>query len=149
MVSEKTVQNIKQFIKFGIIGCMNTGISSVVNIAVLFLLDPLKISFDYMIANILAYICGTIWAYIGNRYFVFRVKTTTKEEGWTMFFKMLLSYAFTGIIVNNVLSFILINWIGISKFIAPICNLIITVPINYCANKFWAFKKKKAPENLS
>lgn len=35
------------------------------------------------------------------------------------------------------------NAFGISKFIAPLINLIISVPVNFIMNKMWAFKTEK------
>ena len=46
----------------------------------------------------------------------------------------------TGIILANVLSFVWINILGISKYIAPLINLIVSVPVNFFMNKLWAYK---------
>lgn len=35
----------------------------------------------------------------------------------------------------------------ISKYIAPLINLVISVPINFLINKFWAFKGDKQAES--
>jgi putative flippase GtrA len=56
--------------------------------------------------------------------------------------KMYLSYAFTGIILSNVLSYVWIDVLHISKLIAPLINSAIGVPINFLLNKFWAFDGK-------
>ena len=56
--------------------------------------------------------------------------------------KTFISYGFTGIIMNNILSWIWISKLGISKYIAPIINLLASVPINFYMNKLWAFKEK-------
>lgn len=55
--------------------------------------------------------------------------------------KMYLSYGFTGIILNNVLSFLWISVLGISKVIAPLINSAVGVPINYVLNKKWTFEE--------
>jgi putative flippase GtrA len=34
----------------------------------------------------------------------------------------------------------MVNYLNISEFIAPILNLIITIPLNFLLNKFWAFR---------
>ena len=56
--------------------------------------------------------------------------------------KTYMAYGFTGIILNNILSFIWIDKVGISKFIAPLINLIVSVPLNFIINKLWAFKSE-------
>ena len=32
---------------------------------------------------------------------------------------------------------------GVSKIIAPVVNLLITIPLNFIINKFWTFTKSK------
>ena len=54
--------------------------------------------------------------------------------------KTYISYGVTGIVLNNILSFLWIDVLGISKLIAPMINLIFSVPINFLLNKYWAFK---------
>lgn len=54
--------------------------------------------------------------------------------------KTYISYGFTGIVLNNILSWLWITVFSISKFVAPLINLIVSVPINFVINKLWAFK---------
>jgi putative flippase GtrA len=54
-----------------------------------------------------------------------------------------MSYGFTGIILNNILSYIWIDMLGISKVVAPLINMIIGVPINFIINKLWAFRSQR------
>ena len=57
--------------------------------------------------------------------------------------KTYVSYGFTGIVLNNILSYLWIEKLGISKYIAPLFNLVLSVPLNFIINKFWAFRTKK------
>ena len=59
-----------------------------------------------------------------------------------MLLKTYISYAFTGILLTNILSYIWIEMMKMSKYIAPLLNLIVSVPINYILNKNWAFQAK-------
>ena len=59
---------------------------------------------------------------------------------WKALLKTYLAYGFTGIILNNILSWLWITKFGISKFIAPVINLIVSVPLNFIINKLWAFR---------
>ena len=45
-----------------------------------------------------------------------------------------------GIVLANVLSYIWIDVLGISKCVAPLINLIISIPLNFIINRYWAFK---------
>ncbi|SHJ60238.1 hypothetical protein SAMN02745725_02895 [Pseudobutyrivibrio xylanivorans DSM 14809] len=49
--------------------------------------------------------------------------------------KTYILYAFTGLIVNNVLSTFWIYVLGISKYITPLLNVPITMPINFVIQK--------------
>ncbi|MFQ9587792.1 MAG: hypothetical protein ACLRZS_15335 [Mediterraneibacter gnavus] len=45
-----------QFIKFGLVGVSNTVVSYVINIGTLLLLKGFRLSFDYIIANVIAFL---------------------------------------------------------------------------------------------
>lgn len=131
-----------QFIKFGIVGISNTLVSYLLNLLCLFVLDKYEVAYDYVIANTVAFVLSVLWSFYWNERFVF----TENREGYqsnrlVRLLKMYLSYGFTGIILNNALSFLGISVLGISKVIAPLINSAIGVPINYVLNKKWTFEE--------
>lgn len=135
-------RNLIQFIKFGIVGVSNTLVSYLLNLLCLFVLDRYNMAYDYVIANTVAFVLSVLWSFYWNERFVF----TEKQEGYrsnrlVRLLKMYLSYGFTGIILNNVLSYVWISVLGISKVIAPLINSAIGVPINYILNKKWTFEE--------
>jgi putative flippase GtrA len=65
-----------------------------------------------------------------------------KRSVWAVLVKTYISYAFTGLFLNTVLSVLWIEVFHISKLIAPIINLLFSVPINFLMNKFWAYRKE-------
>lgn len=70
------------------------------------------------------------------------------EEGQNRnLFKALLktyvSYSFTGLFLNSIFLILWVQIVGISEFIAAIINLLISVPLNFIINKFWAFRSDK------
>ena len=133
-----------QFINFGIVGVTNTLVSYVINVVTLFLLGKahLFLRWDYMIANCVAFILSVLWSFYWNNKLVFNMEGTSWKDMLEALLKMYLSYAFTGIILSNVLSYLWIDVLHISKFIAPLINSVIGVPINFVLNKFWAFQGK-------
>ena len=133
-----------QFIKFGIVGVTNTVVSYVINVATLFLLGHAHIfqRWDYIIANTVAFILSVLWSFYWNNKLVFNMEGTSWKELLQALIKMYLSYAFTGIILSNVLSYLWIDLLHISKYIAPLIISIIAVPINFLLNNFWAFQGK-------
>lgn len=140
--SEKRVEAVVQFIKFGIVGVSNTVIGYLVNIATIFALRSADVFWDYFAGNIMAFIIGVLWSFYWNNRYVFKLKEGEKRNFAVALFKTYMSYGFTGIILNNILSYIWIDMLGISKVVAPLINMIIGVPINFMINKLWAFKSQ-------
>ena len=54
---------MKQFIKFGMVGVTNTLLSYFLNIATLYLLRDKGLSYDYMIANVVAFLISVLWSF--------------------------------------------------------------------------------------
>lgn len=132
-----------QFVKFGIVGASNTIISYVLNVIVLVMLQPLGVSWDFIAGNVVAFVLSVLWSFYWNNKFVFTVQEGEKRSIWKALLKTYVAYGFTGIILNNILSWLWINVFGISKYIAPLINLIISVPVNFVINKLWAFRTDK------
>ena len=129
-----------QFVKFGIVGVSNTAVGYLINIGTLFLLRPYELSWDYLVGNTVSFFLSVLWAFYWSNKYVFTVEKGEKRSIWKTLLKTYISYAFTGIVLNNILSAIWINGLGISKYIAPLINLVISVPINFLLNKLWAYK---------
>lgn len=133
-----------QFVKFGIIGVSNTVVSYLLYLGTLFLLQDRGWfpKADYLIGNVVAFALSVLWSFYWNRKFVFHAEKG-KTISWPQaLLKTYISYAFTGLLLNNVLSVLWVELVGMQKVFAPIVNLIISVPINFLMNKFWAFRSK-------
>ncbi|MFR6101471.1 MAG: GtrA family protein [Christensenellales bacterium] len=132
-------ETLFQFAKFGLVGITNTLLSYVLNIAVLYLLEPFALSWDYIAGNVVAFVLSVLWSFYWNRRFVFQKEKTTLRTELLMLLKTYAAYALTGILLNNLLSWLWIEHFGISKYVAPLINLVISVPLNFVINKFWTF----------
>ena len=139
-LSDSKMKNLLQFIKFGIVGVSNTVISYVLYVLVLFLLHPIQVSWDYIVGNIIAFVLSVLWSFYWNDHFVFAVEEGKNRSWRKALMKSYLSYGFTGIFLNNFLAWLWISVMGISKYIAPLINLLVTVPLNFIINKFWTFR---------
>ncbi len=144
-LSDAQWKGLLQFVKFGLIGVSNTVISYLIYLVTLLFLQSQGLfpKIDYLIGNVLSFLLSVLWSFFWNRRFVFR-----PEEGQTLswpqaLLKTYISYAFTGLVLNNILSLILVEKLGVSKLIAPFVNLLLSVPLNFILNKFWAFRTKK------
>lgn len=141
-LDESAVSSLTQFIKFGIVGVSNTVVSYVINILVLFVMKPVNVSWDYFVGNIVAFLLSVLWSFYWNNKYVFTLEEGKSRSIGKALLKTYISYGFTGIILNNILSWIWAEVLGISKYIAPIINLVVSVPINFFMNKLWAFREK-------
>lgn len=53
--------------------------------------------------------------------------------------KTYISYGGTSIL-SNVLLWVEVAFFGVSRAIAPIVNLLVTIPLNFVINKLWTFR---------
>lgn len=133
---------IMQFLRFGIVGVSNTLVSYV--IYVVSLLGFHKINLfphsDYLVAQLIAFVLSVLWSFYWNNKMVFMKKEGQSRSIWKTLFKTYVAYSFTGLFLNSILIILWVQVIHISEFIAPIINLLVSVPLNFIINKFWAFK---------
>lgn len=125
---------IIQFIKFGLVGVSNTIVSWACYYLFLIIDDRL-----YMVGTIVGTIVSIANAFFWNEKFVFK----GTEKDWKSRLKRLgktyVSYGLTSLL-SILFVWIEVRFLGISKGLAPIINLIITVPLNFLINKLWTFK---------
>lgn len=152
-----------QFIKFGLVGVLNT----IVNYVVYALTIAILGTDYYILANVLGVIISIFHAYLWQNKLIFK-----EEEGgekrvwWQVLIKTYIAYSFTGLILNNLL---LIFWLDIVKiegfmaplveaaaklgltltekeaaaYVAPFFNMFVSIPLNFVINKFWAYRQKE------
>ncbi len=147
-LNEGQIQAFMQFVKFGLVGLTSTIVSYLIYLGSLLLLQHAKLfpRFDYLIAQFIAFVLSVLWSFFWNSRFVFKKEEDETRCVWKALGKSYASYAFTGLFLNTVLSLLWVDVLGISKLIAPIINLLVSVPINFFMNKFWAFRAEKRSE---
>ena len=131
-----------QFIKFGMVGALNTVLNYVITEAGYFFLSTLMSNktLALQISQTAAFVITVFISYLINNAMVFK-----KEEGKTRnpvktLIKTYIAYSVTGLFLNNLLIYIEINILNMSTMIAPLINIILDVPINFFLNKLWAYK---------
>ena len=142
-LDEKIIEAFLQFVKFGIVGVSNTIISYVLYAGCLLIFRGIGIltGIDYIVAQVIQFILSVLWSFYWNNKYVFELKKGEKRSLWKSLLKTYVSYSFTGLFLSSILLVLWVQILGISEFIAPIINLLISVPLNFIINKFWAFKK--------
>ena len=134
---EVSQKGLMQFVKFCAVGLSNTLIGYVVYSACVYL------GMHYLLANLLGFLVSVVNAFYWSNKYVFKRGAGEYRSLYWSFFKTILSYASTGIVLNSVMLWLLIGVLHISEYLAPLLILLITVPTNYLMNKYWSFKTKK------
>lgn len=140
----KNKENFKkaiiQFIKFGTVGAINTILSYAITNGAYYL-----VHLHEQISNIIAFVITVFISFMLNGKFVF---TENKEE--RNFLKSLLkvyaSYSITGVFLTAILLYIEEELLEIPHYIATLMNLVVTIPVNFILNKFWAYKENGKKE---
>ncbi len=163
--------NIVQFIKFGLVGVSNTLINYIVYVIFV------SLGVHYTIANALGFVISVLNAYFWGSRFVFKEdETKEKRVWWQVLLKTYASYAF-GFVLNTLLLALWIDvvhigeyfgFVGdiigalsgvftflpkemtaeeISEIAAPVINMVVTIPLNFIINKFWAYRQKNKPDD--
>lgn len=137
--------SLGQFIRFLIVGVSNTVVNYVLLTASRLILEKTGVADRpaYIVANAIAFILSVAWSYFWNNRFVFKKGEGEKRSVLKSLIKTYISYSFTGLFLNSVLLVVWIEWLGISKLIAPLLNSAIGIPINFVINKFWSFKNEE------
>ena len=141
-LTESRMEGVMQFVRFGIVGVSNTIISYVIYVVCLLFFQKMGIlkNIDYIIAQVTPFVLSVLWSFYWNNRMVFTLKEGEKRSVWKALIKTYISYSFTGLFINSALLIVWVKVMHISEFIAPVINLLISVPLNFIINKFWAFK---------
>ncbi len=153
------MNNIKQFLKFGLVGLSNTLISEAVYAVIVCLKG------HYMLASATGFILSIFNAYYWNNRYVFKEdETREKRIWWQVLLKTFIAYLW-GFLANLALLVLWIDILHISDYLEPIArlchqwdlrflsaevlgnlfaegiNLILVLPMNYLVNKLWAYQQ--------
>jgi len=142
-ISEEHWKSILQFVKFGMVGLSNSVLYYILYVITLLVMQKMNflVQIDYLLAQFVGFAISVLWSFYWNRKYVFQAQP--EQISWPKaLLKSYISYGFTGIILNSILAVLWVQVFGIPKLIAPVFNLLVSVPLNYILNKFWAFRKK-------
>lgn len=130
---------LKQFIKFGIVGVSNTVISMGIIYGIIFLFHKVNSQINESLlvffASLIGFLVSVLNSYYWNNKYVF--KKTNSGHLWPVL-KAYICYGLTWLL-SIILSFLLTNIMCMSVILVPILSMVITIPLNFFMNKFWAF----------
>ena len=121
--------NLIQFFKFGLVGLSNTAVGFGIYYILFFC------GVNYLIANVASWLVSVFNAFYWNNKYVFR----SGSGWWKTLFRTYITYG-ASLLVSTLLMYALVEYLHVSPVIAPVICLLVTVPLNFLLNKFWAFK---------
>lgn len=156
-------KNFLQFIKFALVGVSNTIVSEgVYGILVYWRVH-------YLPASFIGFSLSVLNAYYWSSRFVFQEEPDAEKRiWWKVLLKTYAAYLW-GYLVSAALLVFWIDLVRISRFTEPLgrrfaeagherldavflgdllaaaLNLVLTVPMNYVLNKYWAYRQKRKP----
>ncbi len=120
----------KQFIRFGIVGVINT----LITISIIFILSNVY-NVHYIISNIIGYIAGFMNSFLMNKFWTFQSKGNFLKESYWFILVFLISYALQVLILYYLHGILKINE-NLSQILSMICYTL----VNFILNKFLTFR---------
>ena len=144
-ISEAQWTAIMQFVKFGLVGAMNTVVDYLTYLITLLIFTRLNWFGEkaYLVSTVLGFIVSFFNMFFWNNKYVFKKGEDEQRSVLASLIKLFISYSITGMIIRPVCMYILVDLIGCPKTIAPIPIMLITIPTNFLLSKLWAFRSKK------
>ena len=127
----KKVREIGSYLIYGILAAL-------LNLTVFWFLDSI-IQINYIFATIIAWLCSTVFAFLTNKFIVFKSEDTTfrvivKESG-----SFLCSRCISG--AMDVLGmYLLVDKLAMDHTFSKLIVLFFIVVNNYVLSKYWVFK---------
>lgn len=153
-------RNLWQFIKFCFVGASNTLISQMVYFICVY------VGCHYVIASLMGFVISVLNAFYWSNKYVFKTQENEHRVWWKVLIKTYIAYT-GGFFLSTFLLFVWVDIIKISRFmggivaichnyglnkmdekmagelVASLLNLLITIPLNFIVNKYWAYKRSK------
>ena len=121
--------NLRQFLKFVIVGIINT----VIFYSIYYIM--LQQGVSYVVALTVGTLVGIINSYILNKFFTFKSRKASASETVKFFVISCVQY-----LLNLLIIHVCVNFMGISPELAGLIAISISVFVSYFGHKFWSFR---------
>ena len=133
--NEKLREWLTQFVKFGLVGAVNTLLSLGINYLFIWIDASL-----YLWGSFVGWDVSVLNAFYWNNRFVFQKSAATRKKLWLRLGKSYVSYG-ASFLLSTLLMWLEVQVLGLSEWLSPILTLIVTIPLNFVVNKLWTFRK--------
>lgn len=137
----KGKSNLVQFIKFGLVGVMNTAVDFLV-----FTLLMLA-GVHYLAAQVASYAAGTVNSYVVNKLWTFKGAGLSPEKGGSTGgrkdsgeFLRFMAVNIGTLLLSLLFLYILKSGLGLNALLAKLLVTGVTVIVNYIGSKLWVFR---------
>ncbi len=153
-----------QFIRFGLVGVSNTLIQYLIEMLGYYVLfrnaDFARLTgflhglgltgvtgegVKVVVVTAIGFVVSVTNAYYWNSRFVFD-EDGKPVRSWGGYFKSVVSYGFTGLILAPALKLWMQGW-GLPYWAVTLLSLVVTIPLNFVLNKLWAFRHTKEDQH--
>ena len=122
--------NIKELIRFGFSGLINTILGYLVYSFFIF------IGFTYYIALLVSYLFAVVYSLFVNYYFTFKLENTVNFK---MLFKMILTYGIL-FLINEVFLYVLVSKMRFNEYFGQAVLSLVIAVISYILQRQFVFK---------
>lgn len=116
-------------------------LAAILNLSTFYALDNI-IGIHYLQATAIAWICSTTFAFLTNKFLVFRAYVLKKNVLIRELITFLSSRGISGA-MDLAGMYVLVSFLDIRHDIAKITVLCMIVATNYILSKYWVFKKNR------
>lgn len=145
-LSDPKFSALLQFVKFGIVGLSNTAITYGIDMFCYYVLfahvfwpEDTKI----LITAVLAFVVSVTNSYYWNNRYVFgsgERKTALQHLG--AYLRTVMCYGLTGLLIGPAIK-LWLNGCGMQYWLSSLASMVVTIPLNFAMNKFWAFRNNQ------
>ena len=128
----KINDTIHKFLKFSIVGFVNTAGSYLIFFILLEIMNV-----GYLLSSILSYIVSIFISYIGNKYWTFKIRKTM----WHIELTKFLILNFVGLAINSAIMVFLVEVFKLHPLIAQVIAMSIVIFYNFLGSHYWVFKE--------
>ncbi len=123
---------VRQFIKFSIVGVVNT-----INSSVVYWIATRPFHIKPLIANAISFTIATSLSYLLNKTWTFRDAAARSTRQYSLFYLINL----VGFVISETMLYILHIRLGVHDFIAFMSGVVIAMFWNFNANRAWTFRR--------
>lgn len=138
MISNIISKN-RELIAYFIVGVFTT----LVNLVVYYLFTnlvffPVFADKQYVNATVIAWVVAVTFAFLANKFFVFRSDNSSFFKEAISFYLMRLA----SLVFDILIMVVLVDWLTVNQYLSKVVANVVIILVNYLFSKLYIFKKK-------